>query len=166
MAAMAFTVAEMEAEHGHFGACFERQQVELLHALTEPRAADRALAAWCELAELLLAHLRFEDEHLIPLFAARVQPPPRGCSAELLNAEHRKLEKLLTELGPALQAHLAERREDPVALLQLLEQQRTLREVLEHHDQRERAAFFPALEEILDEEDREQLGRLRASQLG
>lgn len=142
-------LAPIEAEHDRIAADFSAHQQALVRAVGQASAVAEARAAWDRFEARLRAHIQFEDEQLIPLFAERVQPPPLGCSQELLHAEHRKLERLLGSCGEALGEHLEHHADQPAALLALIEQQRMIREVLEHHDQRERAAFFPALHDCL-----------------
>ena len=150
-------LAPIEAEHDRIASDFRAHQEALVRAIAEPAAADLARAAWQRFEARLRAHIRFEDEQLIPLFAERVQPAPTGCSQELLDAEHRKLERLLERCSNSAERHLNEARTDPASLLHLIEDQRGLREVLEHHDQRERAAFFPALVAVLSSSERSAL---------
>lgn len=155
MARATMDLAPIEAEHDRIAADFSAHQQALVRAIGQASAATEARAAWDRFEHRLRRHILFEDEQLIPLFAARVQPPPLGCSSELLHAEHRKLERLLSSCGDAAREHLEQRAQDPAALLVLIEQQRMIREVLEHHDQRERAAFFPALHDCLEPGEKE-----------
>jgi hemerythrin-like domain-containing protein len=147
-------LAPIEAEHDRIAADFCAHQQALVRAVGQASAAAEARAAWDRFETRLRLHIQFEDEQLIPVFRARVQPPPLGCSEELLLAEHRKLERLLDRCGEAARDHLEQRASDPASLLALIEQQRMIREVLEHHDQRERAAFFPALHDCLQPEEK------------
>lgn len=142
-------LAPIEAEHDRIAADFSAHQQALVRAIGQASAVTEARTAWDRFETRLRAHIQFEDEQLIPVFAERVQPPPLGCSQELLHAEHRKLERLLSSCGEAVSEHLEQHADEPAALLALIEQQRIIREVLEHHDQRERAAFFPALHDCL-----------------
>ena len=150
-------LAPIEAEHDRIAADFRAHQEALVRAIADPDAADLARQAWQRFEARLRAHIAFEDAKLIPLFVERVQPQPTGCSRELLDAEHRKLERLLERCSNSAELHLQKSRTDPASLLRLIEDQRGLREVLEHHDQRERAAFFPALAATLSSEEQEAL---------
>ncbi len=120
-------------------------------------ASSRGALARC--TELLLAHAAAEDEHLIPLFVARGLETS-GCTAEILGNDHRKLRKLLADLralvpepGEALPARQR---------VELVLGARGLLELLAHHDQRERTAFFPALDAALTPEERSALYALCA----
>lgn len=150
-------LAPIEAEHERIAADFAAHQQALVLAASEPAAAERARAAWSRMEARLRAHIRFEDEVLLPLFEQRVQPAPLGCTPELLSAEHRKLEKLLDRCGSQLEVLFAGSPPDPAAILEQIESERMLREVLEHHDERERAAFFPNLAEQLSNREVEHL---------
>lgn len=109
---------------------------------------DRSRQAFRSFAALLYAHSQSEDEVLIPIFA-RLNLESNGCSVDLLMKEHRKLRRLCADVRARVFA-------DKVALtpavrLTWIEQTRLLKEVLEHHDMRERAAFHPALDAALDQ---------------
>ena len=99
-------------------------------------------------AALLQAHSLAEDQVLLPAFA-RLKLESNGCSLEILHKEHRKLRRLLEEMrarifAPKVQLTAAVR-------LQWIEQTRLLKEVLEHHDVRERAALNPVLDQALSQ---------------
>jgi len=91
----------------------------------------------------LVAHSQTEDELLLPVFnAAGLES--NGCSVAILDKEHRKMRRLCSE---------ARRRIEDPSLLHLdaatrvhwIEACHMLREVLEHHDMRERAALHPVI---------------------
>jgi len=130
------------------------QLSDLLHEHQCTLVTGKAQAARSSLAlfaDQLEAHLCAEETVLIPLFERHCQPPPAGCSADLLLTEHRKLRRLLGESVQRLAdtPSQADGRWLPSQILDLIEAERSLREVLDHHDQRERAAFFPVLAEAL-----------------
>lgn len=147
----------VEQEHVRIAATLRAHQEALVRAVGQPRAGEEARALLLTLDKILRAHIRVEDERLIPVFVERCSPAT-GCTPEILRAEHRKLERLLGEAAAGLDEAL----EDdgtvaPGAVLDLIERERSLREVLEHHDQRERAAFFPALREVMTPAEQEAL---------
>ncbi len=115
---------------------------------------DAARAAWLKFTALLRAHAAAEDTLLTPLFV-ELGLESTGCTAALLEAEHRKIGREVdagdvrcAEAGPSL---------DAVARLAWVRASRLLTELLDHHDQRERSGFFPALDGALDEAQRDRL---------
>lgn len=142
-------LADLAAEHDEIRA-------RLFAWLDATAAGDgmAARAAFEACAGLLLAHAEAEERHLIPLFAARGLEST-GCTAAILLADHAKLRRLLGES----RARLAEGGAPlpPRARVETILGARMLIELLEHHDQRERAAFFPALDRALDARQRAEL---------
>jgi len=114
----------------------------------------------------LKAHIRAEEEILLPIYVERV-PEQVGCSPELLFSEHRKMERLLRRLQDRMiqmeqQGELSARE-----VVYIIEEGRMMKEVLDHHDRRERAAFFPLLNDAVPDpvERREIWEEARAIQL-
>lgn len=142
-------LADLAATHVEVRALLE----DFLEAavLGETATASRR---WKRFDALLRAHAAAEDELLLPRFEALELQTP-GCTRALLDAEHRKLERELDAVA-ALQVDAPE----PLPAAQRLSWVRACRllvELLDHHDQRERAAFFPALDEALPAQEAEQL---------
>lgn len=113
--------------------------------------AHTARARFEDFDALLRSHAAMEEEHLIPLFAARGLERP-GCTADILRSEHDKIRRLLDRA----RAQLAPPAEPipPRLRVDLVLDSRNLRELLEHHDQRERTGFFTALDGALGAEER------------
>ncbi|MDP6850073.1 MAG: hemerythrin domain-containing protein [Planctomycetota bacterium] len=103
-------------------------------------------------------HISKEDTHLIPIFSQRVEEQV-GCTAELLLAEHRKLERLMEK---ALARIVALEKVGSISgreRVAVIEEEHMLKEVLKHHDERERAAFFPNLDRVIQGEERKEILR-------
>ncbi len=98
---------------------------------------------------MLNAHSMSEDELLLPKFA-ELNLESNGCTVDLLAKEHVKLRRLTDEArdraNELVSGLTAEHR------IYLLENLHMLGEVLEHHDERERAAFLNKFDEVLDAE--------------
>lgn len=88
------------------------------------------------------AHIRYEEEQLLPIFrrAGRIS----GGAPELFINEHRKIEKALTRL-------LRSRRRDRVAII---EEEFRLKELLRHHDLREKNILYPVLDRVATPQER------------
>lgn len=100
-------------------------------------------------AARLHGHSGSEDEILIPVFE-KEKLESNGCSVAILSKEHAKLRRLVAAEQERVFA-------DDVFLdaptrIQWVESMHMLKEVLEHHDMRERAAFNPVLDQALGED--------------
>lgn len=104
---------------------------------------DAARARFREFAALLHAHSTAEDEILLPAFAA-AGLETNGCTVALLEKEHAKLRRLCGEASARIEADGVEL--DAATRVAWVKAMHMLGEVLEHHDERERAAFNPAFD--------------------
>lgn len=111
---------------------------------------DEALRLFAQYAEQLRAHKAEEEEHILPVYAARAPKSP-GADVSFFQHEHRKLEEFLALFEEEFHrggAWSAERR------LKLLDKQVTFINFLLHHDLRERNALYPTMDKILTAEEK------------
>lgn len=103
----------------------------------------------------LLAHIRDEEELMIPLYRQRAAPPI-GAAAEIFLGEHEKLRQFLDlfkqEIAKIKQSDDIER-----GALFLIDSQHLFKRLLVHHDTRERKMLYPLLDEVTTERERQQL---------
>ena len=98
-------------------------------------------------------HIRREDVTLIPVFEERAGAIAGG-DPELFRAEHRKIEGYLDEIGPATESLESG---DARALIELLEREYLLKQLLMHHDLREKNILYPELDRVTNEAERARL---------
>lgn len=113
--------------------------------------SQEARARFDSFDALLRAHAAMEEEFLLPRFV-ELGLETLGCSAAILLAEHAKIRRHLDRSRaeqPPAGAPIA-----PGERVNLVLGSRDLRELLEHHDRRERAGFFPALDAALAPSER------------
>lgn len=114
----------------------------------------RAAEALEEFERDLRRHMQAEEEHILPLYAARVGHVTGG-DPEFFTLEHKNLLKNLEaakELARGLAANpRAGRREAH----EFLHKQEILLHLLEHHDLREKNILYPLLDRTLSAEERE-----------
>lgn len=129
----------------------ELNEMLLLHqeALLLLRLDDaaRLLAAY---ERCLALHMRQEELRIFPRHAALAEQG--RWSTELYLKEHEKLRQLLAAVGAGLaeiRAGGLDARQLRRNVLALLEREKTLKGLLEHHEQREESAMFPMLERQL-----------------
>jgi len=109
---------------------------------------------------LLSAHIELENSLLLPLHE-KVEKPRWASS--LYKREHERILTLLSRAKEKLNAAQLEEGRSPRRLvIELLDYQRTLKGVLEHHEQREEQGLAPELSTMLEGSEQSKL----AAQLG
>jgi hemerythrin-like domain-containing protein len=103
---------------------------------------------WTEAARLLdeygqslLRHIDFEERNLLPRCDA---VGSARWSSAVYRAEHRRIEQLLCKATDRLR-HARESEITPAVLISLLDEERTLKHLIEHHHEREEKALFVEL---------------------
>lgn len=120
-------------QHGALADLFARHQEALL---------DRR---WAEAARLLedydrrlRCHMRLEEEHLLP-HCEHVQAV--RWPTNVYRAEHRRIEQLMKKAAERL-TNAQRHGITPAVLISLLDEERTLKHLLEHHHEREEKGLF------------------------
>ncbi len=129
-------VERLLGQHIALGDLFARHQ----EALVERRWADAARLLE-EYEQSLRSHIDLEERQLLPRCGARGEARwPRA----VYQAEHRRIEQLLRKAAERLRhaqgSGISSRR-----LIWLLDEERTLKHLLEHHHEREEKALFVEL---------------------
>lgn len=124
---------------------FVHQQAVLIGAL--PQAVE-TLRVFTTVHDL---HKRFEDEHLLPRLADL--DDPGDWPASLYHHEHNKIEDLLTRLAAGvaeLCRHAPTGTALHVELIDLLDREKSVKGLCEHHQEREEKGMLPALDRQTD----------------
>jgi len=112
------------------------------------RDAAGAQRTWDQFAALLEQHIADEEEHVLPHWVERCAevPAERGGAPDIVERDHDKLKAHLREIG-SLVGQL-----DPTArperFLELLDREKIVADLLEHHDLRERLVYPPLETEL------------------
>lgn len=116
---------------------------------------DRAEELLAEYERDLLAHMRDEEEVMMPIYGERVKPPVGG-SVDIFIGEHEKLRQFLAlfaeEIDKIREADDLER-----GVLFLIDSQHLFKRLLVHHDAREKKMLYPLLDQVTNEAEREEL---------
>lgn len=112
------------------------------------RDVARARSAFARFRDVLLRHAADEEAIVLPLYAACGGDATDSPAAQF-RLEHDKLRRFLDELGPRLDA-LAQPIDDR-ELLAILDRESWFKNLLLHHDLRERNALYPRLSSLCDE---------------
>lgn len=136
--------------HQQLDELFVEHQRSLLRL--DLRAANDALLAY---EAELLAHMRDEEELMIPLYHERAKAPIGGA-AEIFLGEHNKLRQYLVlfreEMPKLAAADDLER-----GVLFLLDSQHLFKRLLVHHDNREKQILYPLLDQVTTEAERQSM---------
>ncbi len=106
----------------------------------------------------LLQHMKEEDEILLPLYRQRAAQI-RGGDAEIFSGEHLKITEWLNRIN--LRASRLSRSDSNwKEIISLFDDEAHFKKYLEHHSIREDRIFYPEVERVLGEKEKEQLTRL------
>jgi hemerythrin-like domain-containing protein len=131
--------AAMMGVHERLDAMFAAQQRALLD-----RDFVRA-GAWLDRYRTqLLLHMDDEERHVLPLYAAR-GGDASDAPVKMFLGEHARMREFVARSVAAIAA--LQQQPDDAALLALFDQQATYKNLLLHHDLRERNALYPRVEQ-------------------
>ena len=136
--------------HRSLDELFARHQYALLHF--DFTGAAELLAHY---NEYLTAHMRHEEELLLPVYSERATIE-RGGDTKLFLDEHEKMRNFVAMLTEAL-AELANADPPEPKLLQLLDREFFYLKLCSHHDGREARFLYPALDTVTSDEERAEL---------
>ena len=103
----------------------------------------------------LRAHMRAEEDLLMPVYerAGKIA----GGPPEFFIGEHRRMLEFLARFDAALD-ELKEEGGDPARrVIRLFDEEAAFKNLCDHHDRREGAIFFPALDRVTGEAERGEL---------
>jgi hemerythrin-like domain-containing protein len=128
----------------------------LLHQESLLRIDLEMAAKWLRIYEReLRAHMRVEEDLLIPVYerAGKIA----GGPPEFFVGEHRRMLEFLARFAATLD-ELKEESGDPARrVIRLFDEEAMFKSLCDHHDMRERNIFFPALDRVTDEAERQEL---------
>lgn len=107
----------------------------------------------------LLAHMMFEEERLFPIYERAGRIP--GGPLELFVGEHKKMRLFLDRFKQRLEEWIPPPPDLKRQIIALFDEQAMFKHLVEHHDLREQNIFYPALDRVTDERERQQLLHLK-----
>ncbi len=146
--AVEHTFSSLLSEHDDLGALFDKHQRALL-----ARDVGTALAVITRFENALDRHITYEDEVLLPLYAAK-RAETEGGSLPIFRAEHRKLQETAAKLAQSTGA-LYMSPDMLGAILKLLDEEALFKGLFHHHALREENLLFPRLDAFTSEAERE-----------
>jgi hemerythrin HHE cation binding domain-containing protein len=103
----------------------------------------------------LLAHMRDEEELMLPIYQERATAPVGGA-AEIFNGEHEKLRQYVSLFVEALRKFEGSNDLEK-DVLWLLDSQTTFKRLHVHHDTREKKMLYPLLDKVTSGREREEI---------
>ncbi len=105
----------------------------------------------------LLAHMKDEEDSLIPIYGERISDVPGGA-VELFLAEHKRIRRFVTDFRDTLENIRAKKGlELKHHIIALLDREAMYKGLLSHHHARERNTLFPWLDLLTSAEERASL---------
>ncbi len=147
------TLADLNQVHRQLDQLFYQHQVAVLKN-------DIALAAKLlfKFEKALYYHIREEDEILMPLYREQASSI-RGGDPDIFAGEHKKITEWLNRLNLRLE-RTSSPAPDLKALLALLDDEAQFKKYMEHHTLREDRVFYPELDRVVGDKNRDPLLRL------
>jgi hemerythrin-like domain-containing protein len=100
-------------------------------------------------------HMQVEEELLLPVYNRAGRIP--GGPVEFFTGEHKRLLEFLSRFDEQL-TQMKSSSENPAReIIELFDGEAVFKSLLEHHDLREQNIFYPVLDEITTEQERQQL---------
>jgi hemerythrin-like domain-containing protein len=134
-------------EHDELEQLFNKHQRALL-----ARDLESAVATISTFESTLQRHIAYEDEVLLPLFAAK-RAETEGATLPIFHAEHRKLRETAATLAKSTAA-LYDSSDILGSILKLLDDESLFKGLFNHHALREKNLFFPRLDASTTEWER------------
>lgn len=136
--------------HRELDRMFTEHQHALLHF-----EFGKALSSIERYEAALLAHMRDEEEVLLPVYR-RCSDIPKGGDAKIFLDEHQKMRSFV-EMFRERTAKLETEAEPETLLLTLLDRESFYKRLCGHHDKREHETLYSVLDDITSDEEKEDL---------
>ena len=136
--------------HGQLDELFLEHQRALMRG-----ELDRAESILMGYEAELLAHIRDEEELMLPIYRERVNAPVGGGS-DIFLGEHEKLRQLL-RLFKAEIEKIRKMGDVERGILFLIDSQHLFKRLLAHHDTREKQMLYPLLDQATTQAERKSL---------
>lgn len=143
-------LTELLALHGELEQIFLAHQVALLHL-----DFASALQHLEQYEAGLLAHMKDEEEILIPIYKGRARVI-KGGNSQLFLAEHEKMRAWVQFFKEQI-ARLAGESSPETDLILLLDRQAFYKRLSGHHDKRETDILYPELDRVTSETEKLEL---------
>lgn len=107
-------------------------------------------------AKELRHHMYIEEKYVLPLYEKKVPPQP-GAAAFLFYGEHQKMKEFLSKIISKMKKLSAKSKMIRRQVIDLLDLETRFKDILMHHDLREKNMLYPKLDKVVTPEEREKL---------
>ncbi len=136
--------------------CLDRLLVEHQLAFMEKRWED-GITAYEQVYELRRYHLTFMEQRLLPLFESFYPQPPHGARSIYFIREKKQIVKTMARYVRLFSRMYLAERMAALDLPRLFDEYMYLKDLLDHHDAREKGFIFKLLDAQLPAFDRKNL---------
>jgi len=134
---------------------FLKHQIKLMH-----KEIENALAVFEQLYRIRTIHLSVMEEILVPAFISMIEEIPEGAKPLYFEREKKQIFKYLDKYIKLLGNLLLH--SDPLDIVSLFEDYAWFKDLLDHHDAREKAFLFPSLDKIANDKKQLLLNKVSA----
>lgn len=113
---------------------------------------NKALHAMETMYELRVQNILNEEEFLLPLYQSEIKRIPQGGAIKFFLREHKLIKKKLDSMVRNISNIVLNDSGNEVNLVKLYEDYHTFKDLLDHHDARERVFLYKLLDEKLKSE--------------
>lgn len=145
------TILSLSELHEQYFMVFLRHQIMLMQKQT-----DKAAVLLEGLRSTMVKHMNDEEKYLLPVYTEKVNPIPAGGAPEFYLNEHVLLKRKLDIFCKELKKW-AGRPLPGIDLVNLFDQHIHFKDLLDHHDARERIFLYRILDEKLSRSEREEI---------
>lgn len=135
----AHVVSRVCAAHARIDALLAEHQIALVE-----RRYDEAVRLFADFRDRLCEHMELEERELLPVYE-RSGTWPAAAAPDLMRAEHEQVRSLVRAVEQLITEVDAPERLTPRVVIHLIEEERRLKGVLEHHHCRDERYLYPAL---------------------
>lgn len=118
---------------------------------------ERALFQFEQLYKIRTKHLQIMENKLLPLYQSLLTDFPKGGRPLYFIREKKLILKKLNRFVRFLGELVLNSGKTKLDLVKLFEEYAWLKDLLDHHDAREKAFLFPTLEKKMSKDNRQQL---------
>jgi len=111
---------------------------------------EKALYAMERMYEFRMQNIQDEEDFLLPLYQSGIGEIPRGGALKFFVREHKLIKKNLDQMIRNMSNIILNDSGNDVNLIKLFEGYHTFKDLLDHHDSRERVFLYKLLDERME----------------
>jgi hypothetical protein len=145
------TIADLNDFHDYTNFIFLEHQKSIMNGELE-----QAFFQFSYLVKLIKQHLNDEEKYLIPPYQKLINPEPAGGAVRFYTREHRQILIIINKYLDKLQEWV-KRPPQKIELVKQFDSYYKFKELLDHHDARERVFLYRLLDQKLDVNEKKEI---------